>query len=69
MGIDGASANIAGRKLKGLIESKLYWIYWVWYLAHRLELTIKNALTGTVFDHIDDMLTVLFYLYSKSLNG
>jgi len=37
----------------------------VWYLAHRLELTIKNALTGTVFDHMDDMLTVLVYLYSK----
>ena len=38
----------------------------MWCLAHRLELAIKDALTGTVFDHVDDMLTCLFYLYSKS---
>jgi len=66
VGTDGASANIAGRGLKGLVEAKLDWICWVWCLAHRLELAIKDALTGTVFDHIDDMLTRLFYLYSKS---
>ena len=36
----------------------------MWCLAHWLELAIKDTLTGTVFDHIDDMLTHLFY--SKS---
>ena len=38
----------------------------MWCLAYRLELAIKDALTGTVFDHVDDMLTRLFYLYNKS---
>ena len=66
VGTDGASANIAARGLKGLVECKLEWIYWMWCLAHRLELAIKDALTGTVFDHVDDMLTHLFYLYNKS---
>ena len=66
VGTDGASANIAVRGLKGLVEAKLAWICWMWCLAHQLELAIKDALTGTVFDHIDDMLTRLFYLYSKS---
>ena len=49
-----------------MVEAKLDWICWMWCLAHQLELAIKDALTGTVFDHIDDMLTRLFYLYSKS---
>ena len=66
VGTDGASANIAGRGLKGLVETKLDWICWVWCLAHRLELAIKDAITSTVFDHIDDMLIRLFYLYNKS---
>ena len=66
MGTDGASANIAIRGLKGLVEAKLDLICWMWCLTHRLELAIKNALTGTAFDHIDDMLTRLFYLCSKS---
>ena len=58
---DGESANIVGRGLKGLVEDKLDWICWVWCLVHWLELAIKDAITGTVFDHIDDMSTHLFY--------
>ena len=38
----------------------------MWCLAHRLELAIKNALSGTWFDSIDDMLLKLYYLYEKS---
>ena len=38
----------------------------MWCLAHRMELAIKDALTGTVFDNVDDMLTRLFCLYNKS---
>ena len=63
IGTDGASANIARRGLKGLIESKLPWIFWSWCLAHRLELSIKD---GTSFDAIDGMLVNLYLLYSKS---
>ena len=63
---DGASANIAGRGLKGLIEQKLPWIFWMWCLAHQMELAIKDALTGTAFDVLDEMLLRLYYLYEKS---
>ena len=49
---DGASSNIAKQGLKGLVESKVPWIFWMWYLAHRLELAIKDALKGSSFDYI-----------------
>ena len=63
---DGASANIADGGLKGLVERKLNWIFWMWCLAHRMELAIKDALNGTAFDLIDEMLLRLYYLYKKS---
>ncbi len=63
---DGASANIAARGLKGLVEKPLPWIFWMWCLAHRLELAIKDALKGTFFDSIDGMLIKLYYLYETS---
>ncbi len=37
IGTDGASANIAARGLKGLVEKPLPWIFWMWCLAHHLE--------------------------------
>ena len=66
MGTDGVSSNIAAKGLKGLVEQKLPWIFWMWCLAHRLELAIKDALSGTLFDSIDKMLLCLYYLYEKS---
>ena len=39
-----------------------------WCMAHRLELAIKDALKGTTFDEIDEMLLRLYYLYEKSPN-
>jgi len=39
----------------------------MWCLAHRLELRIKDALKGTYFDGIDDMLLRLYYIYERSL--
>ena len=63
IGTDGASANIASKGLKGLIEKSLPWIFWMWCLAH---LAIKDALKGTSFNEIDDMLLKLYYLYEKS---
>ena len=37
----------------------------MWCLAHILELKIKDALKGTYFDDIDDMLLRLYYIYEQ----
>ena len=66
IGSDGAAANIAQRGLKGLVETHLEWVFWMWCFVHRLELAVKDALKGTAFDAIDDMLLKLYYLYEKS---
>jgi hypothetical protein len=39
---------------------------YVWCVAHRLELAVKDALTGTIFDDLDDVLLRLYYLYENS---
>jgi hypothetical protein len=62
---DGASANIATGGLKGLVEKELNWIFWMWCLAHRLELAIKDALKGSFFDSIDELLLRLYYMYEN----
>ena len=66
IGTDGASANIAAAGLKGLIEKEVPWLYWSWCLAHRVELAVKDALKGTSFDLIDDMLLRLTKNLRKS---
>ena len=66
IGTDGAAAIIAGAGLKGLVEDELPWIFWMWCLAHRLELAIKDTLKGTSFDQIDEMLLRLDYIYERS---
>ena len=66
IGTDGASANVAAGGLKGLVEKEVPWLYWSWCLAHHLELSVKDALKGTSFDLIDDMLLRLYYIYEKS---
>ena len=38
-------------------------------MAHRLELSVKDALKGTTFDVIHEFLIRLYYLYEKSLNN
>ena len=37
-----------------------------WYMAHRLELALKDALKTTLFHEIDEMLMQIYYLYIKS---
>jgi hypothetical protein len=66
LGTDGASANVAARGLKGLVEEKLPWVYFMWCLAHRLELAVSDALKHTLFNLIDEMLLRLYYIYEKS---
>ena len=66
IGTDGASANIAAGGFKGLLEKELPWLFWMWCLAHRMELAVKDALHGTVFAEIDEMVLLLYYMYEKS---
>ena len=63
---DGTSVNTAAAGLKGLVEGELQLVFWMWCLAHRQELALKDALKGTVFDLIDEMLVCLYYVYKKS---
>ena len=42
------------------------WVIYVWCAAHRLELAVKDALTGTIFDDVNDVLLRLYYLYENS---
>ena len=66
IGTDGASANIAAAGMKGLVEKELPWVFWMWCLAHRLELAVQDALKRTTFDQIEEMLLRLYYLYERS---
>ena len=36
-------------------------------MSHRLELVLKDALQGTSFDDMDELLLQIYYLYEKSL--
>jgi len=66
IGTDGAAANIAVAGLKGLVEKEIPWVVWMWCMAHRLELVVKDALRHTHFDVIDEMLLQLYLLYENS---
>ena len=54
---DGASANIAGAGLKGLVEKEMLWVIWMWCMAHHLELAVEDALKHTCFKSLDDIHT------------
>ena len=55
IGTDGASANIAAAVLKGMVEERVSWVFWMWCLAYRLELAVKDALKATAFDSVDNL--------------
>ena len=65
-GCDGISVNIAERGLKMYLQDVVPWIEVFWCLAHRLELALKDALKGTLFKSVDEMLLQVYYLYEKS---
>ena len=65
-GCDGASANMAMGGLRGQLQSEFPWIFVFWCLAHRLELSVKDALKSTFFSTIDDLLLRMYYIYEKS---
>ena len=64
---DGANVNKGGKTgVKALLQEVCPWILFIWCMSHRLELAIKESLTGTQFMMIDEMLLHLYLLYEKS---
>ena len=63
---DGTNVNMGLHGLRGYIEESIPWVVTIWCFAHRLGLTLKDALRGTYFDTVDDMLLHVYYLYEKS---
>lgn len=53
---------MANNGLKGIMETKLPWLFNMWCLAHRLELAVKDALKEPAFDLSDKILLQLFYV-------
>ena len=65
-GCDGTNANMGERGLKGLLKEAVPWVVVHWCLAHRLELSLKDALKATFFATIDELLLHVYYIYDKS---
>ena len=66
-GADGASVNSGTKNgVKTKLQTENEWLTFGWCVAHRLELALKDALNGTAFDEIDEMLLRLYYVYKKS---
>ena len=63
---DGARVNIAVGGLRGYLAQSVPWMVAFWCLAHQLELSLKDALSGTLFSSVNNMLMGLYYLYNKS---
>ena len=68
LGADGASVNSGDAGgVKALMLREKPWLIFVWCMAHRLELALKDALVGTYFaDKVDNMLLRIYYLYYES---
>ncbi|CAB4040910.1 Hypothetical predicted protein, partial [Paramuricea clavata] len=67
LGGDGCNTN-RGEKggVIALLKKEFPWFVFVWCVAHRLELALKDGLNGTYFKEVDECLLRLYYLYEKS---
>jgi hypothetical protein len=66
-GADGASVNSGNKNgVKALLEERAPWLVYTWCIAHKLELALKDALDGTAFEKVDEMLNKLYSIYNKS---
>ena len=66
-GCDGTNVNLAANGLRGYMERSVPWVISFWCLAHRLELSLKDALTSSsLYTTIDEMLMRTYYLHEKS---
>ena len=64
---DGASVNRGDRNgVISLMQEKHPWVLFLWCIAHRLELSLKDGLADTCFKLIDEMLLNIYLLYYKS---
>ena len=64
---DGASVNRGDKNsVKTLLQDDYSWLVFIWCIAHRLELALEDALKGTRFDVVDEMLLHSYYLYQKA---
>ena len=67
LGCDGTNSNLgSGSGLKENIQKDVPWVIVSWCLAHRLELSIKDALNASFFKSIDEMLLQIYYVYENS---
>ena len=66
LGCDGCSANMGRRGLRGLLQQRLPWVVVFWCLAHRLELSLKDALKNTFFSSVDELLLQVYFVFEKS---
>ena len=67
LGCDGTNANMGSAGgLKSYLQGDIPWLMVSWCLAHRLELSVKDALKGTFFKEIDELLLQVYYVYEKS---
>ena len=66
LGCEGCHANMGERGLRGLLQQSLPWAVVFLCLAHRLELSLKDALKNTFFTAVDELLMQVYYIYEKS---
>ena len=70
MGITDWEQNMIGpRGLRGLLKQRLPWVVVFWCLAHRLELSLKDALKNTFLSSVDELLIQVYYVYEKSVGS
>ena len=62
----GASVNCEKKEgVKALFQESKEWLVFGWFVAHRLELSLKDSLKATSFTDVDDMILHM-YLFKKS---
>ena len=69
IGLGGDGCNTNRGEKGGLIamrKKEFPWFVFIWCVAHRLELALKDSLNGTYFKQVDECLLHLYYLYEKS---
>lgn len=67
LGADGATVNRGTKEgVVAILQRDVPWLVYVWCVAHRLELSLKDALKGSCFTEVDEMLLRLYYLYENS---
>ena len=61
----GASVNCEKKEgIKALLQESKEWLVFGWFVAHRLELSLKDSLKATSFTDVDDMILHM-YLFKK----